>query len=190
VPGRPLIGISIDGWGDAPDQQEIGGKTYNMVREIAALPSADLVTRAGAGGQFHRRLSESIRGAGTLPIGRRELTPAKLQKFVRRTGKRLQEALLRGDAGEAGRQLRKLEEAGAGKLWVQAKWQARPSTPKDAKVNAAKRELAQVKQAQKAERRRRKAAERELAALRLIRSRGSQSPANTRSLTLAIASMC
>ncbi len=60
---RPLIGISIDGWGSTDGTKEIAGRTYNMVREIANLPSADLVTQADAGGQFHRKLSKSLRGA-------------------------------------------------------------------------------------------------------------------------------
>ena len=59
--GRPLIGISIDGYGHAPDTQQIGGRTYNLVREIALLGSADLVTRTATGGMFHRRLQEAWR---------------------------------------------------------------------------------------------------------------------------------
>jgi hypothetical protein len=56
--GMPL-GISIDGFGHAPDTINVGGKEYNAVREVTHLGSADIVTRAGAGGKFHRRLQEA-----------------------------------------------------------------------------------------------------------------------------------
>jgi hypothetical protein len=57
---RPLIGISIDGEG-ATEDGEVDGKRYHMVREVTHLGSADIVTKAGAGGQFHRRLQEAWR---------------------------------------------------------------------------------------------------------------------------------
>ena len=94
---RPLIGISIDGYGHAPDQQEINGRTYNMVREVTNLGSADIVTRAGAGGQFIRRLQEAWRNTG--PAERRPDTskevlmkPAKLQEKVKAAVAKLEEA--------------------------------------------------------------------------------------------------
>ena len=60
--GKPLIGISIDGEG-ATEPGEVDGQKCNVVREITQLGSADIVTRAGAGGQFHRRLSEAAASA-------------------------------------------------------------------------------------------------------------------------------
>lgn len=86
---RPLIGISIDGYGHAPDQQTIGGRTYNMVREVTHLGSADIVTRAGAGGMFHRRLQEAWRThtpalqAGHIASKEVRMKPAKLQEKVK-----------------------------------------------------------------------------------------------------------
>ena len=97
VPGRPLVGISIDGYGDAPDQQQINGRTYNMVREVTHLGSADIVTRAGAGGQFIRRLQEAWRTTG--PAERRpdtskeaRMKPAKLQEKAKAAAAKLREA--------------------------------------------------------------------------------------------------
>jgi hypothetical protein len=93
-PSRPLIGISIDGYGVAPDQQEIGGKTYNVVREIASLPSADLVTNAGAGGRFHRKLSEAELAAIADRVAQRAAKPkrGKPGKTVRKEVASIREA--------------------------------------------------------------------------------------------------
>ena len=98
VPGRPLIGISIDGYGHAPDTKEINGRTYSMVREVTHLGSADIVTRAGAGGQFHRRLQEAWRN--TTPAEQRpgdtsqeeQMKAAKLQEKVQAAVAKLREA--------------------------------------------------------------------------------------------------
>lgn len=94
---RPLIGISIDGYGHAPDQQTVNGRTYNMVREITHLGSADIVTRAGAGGQFHRRLQEQWRntdrptgGGSDTPGG--AMKPATMQEQIKTAARKLQEA--------------------------------------------------------------------------------------------------
>lgn len=110
--GRPLIGISIDGYGDAPDTQEIAGRKYNIVREITHLGSAAIVTRAGAGGQFHRRLSESLAGVRERPVAM-ELTAKKLQKRVREALEQLGDALAREDDDLAERALAALHEASA-----------------------------------------------------------------------------
>lgn len=59
--GGGLIGISIDGCGETDGTQEIGGQTYDMIREVTHLGSADIVTQAGAGGGFVRKLQESVR---------------------------------------------------------------------------------------------------------------------------------
>lgn len=82
--GGGLIGISIDGFGDAPDQQEIGGKVYDMVREVTHLGSADIVTVAGAGGKFISKLQESVR---ELERQVRDLRPPKPSKKSK-TGKK------------------------------------------------------------------------------------------------------
>lgn len=81
--GRPLIGISIDGYGHAPETQTINGRVYHMVRELAHLGSADIVTRAGAGGQFHRRLQEACRTTPAVQAGAISggtMKPARLQE--------------------------------------------------------------------------------------------------------------
>lgn len=108
---RPLIGISIDGYGDAPDTKEIGGRKYNVVREITHLGSADIVTRAGAGGQFHRRLSESLTGMRATPAPRLGLSPGKLQKRLREALGQLADALALEDDEAAEKALRRLHEA-------------------------------------------------------------------------------
>lgn len=95
---RPLIGISIDGYGHAPDQQEVNGRTYNMVREVTHLGSADIVTRAGAGGQFHRRLQEAWRNTTPAHGGQGHtseedgMKPAKLQEKIKAAAAKFQEA--------------------------------------------------------------------------------------------------
>ena len=68
-----------------------------MVREIASLGSVDLVTRAGAGGRFHRRLSESLAGAAAAAADPPTLTAGKLQKRVREALARLQSGLVAED---------------------------------------------------------------------------------------------
>jgi hypothetical protein len=111
VPGRPLIGISIDGYGHAPDQQEINGRTYSMVREVTHLGSADIVTRAGAGGQFHRRLQEAWRN--TIPAQARpghtsqedQMKASKLQEKIKGAVKTLDDASKLKDDDEAGQKL-------------------------------------------------------------------------------------
>jgi len=108
VPGRPLIGISIDGYGHAPDQKNVNGRTYNMVREVTHLGSADIVTRAGAGGQFHRHLQEAWRDTGTAdrrPETSKEahMKPAQLQEKVKAAlGKLTEAAGLKDEDEKAG----------------------------------------------------------------------------------------
>jgi hypothetical protein len=111
VPNRPLIGISIDGYGHAPDQQEINGRTYSMVREVTHLGSADIVTRAGAGGQFHRRLQEAWRN--TTPAEQRpgdtsqeeQMKAAKLQEKIKAAAGKLEQAAGLKDDDENGQKL-------------------------------------------------------------------------------------
>lgn len=91
---KPLIGISIDGAGRV-ERSDIGGKTYNVVREVAHIGSADIVTRAGAGGRFHRRLKEHNPGmAERRPDVSKEATmnAAQLQDKVRAAASKLAEA--------------------------------------------------------------------------------------------------
>lgn len=97
LPGKPLIGISIDGYGYTPDTQTIGGRTYSMVREFVQLGSADLVTQTATGGRFHRRLREALNprprpdGGGHDPGGRK-MKPAELQEKVKAAVAKLSEA--------------------------------------------------------------------------------------------------
>jgi hypothetical protein len=108
VPGKPLIGISIDGFGRTPDQQEINGRTYNMVREVTHLGSADIVTGAGAGGMFHRALHEAWRDPGSanwLPETSKEadMTLAQLQEKMKAgLGKLSEAAAVQDDDEKAG----------------------------------------------------------------------------------------
>lgn len=92
---KPLIGISIDGAGRV-ERSDIGGKTYDVVREVAHIGSADIVTRAGAGGRFHRRLKEHNPGmADRRPDVSKEATvmnAAQLQEKVRAAASKLAEA--------------------------------------------------------------------------------------------------
>lgn len=111
LPGKPLIGISIDGHGDAPDQQEIGGRRYNVVREIMHLGSADIVTRPGAGGMFHRRLQESLAGARASVANPPQLSGRKLQKRVREALQRLESGLAAEDEHGVRRAFVVLQEA-------------------------------------------------------------------------------
>ena len=156
---RPLIGISIDGHGDAPDTQEIAGRRYNVVREITVLGSADLVTSAGAGGRFHRRLAESLAGS-VSPIGdTMELTACKLQKRVAKAEARLEEALLAEDAAGVARQLSKLREVASAKVRVKA---VRGQNNKQPVPQEVKQQVAQAKADAKRADRPRRLAERDL----------------------------
>lgn len=109
VPGRPLIGISIDGQGDAPDQETIGGRSYNLVREVISLSSADLVTRAGAGGEFIRQLQESWRqiAPADRPGASKEETmkAVKLQEKIKSAAQTLDKAAGLTDGDEQGDEL-------------------------------------------------------------------------------------
>ena len=97
VPGKPLVGISIDGYGYTPDSQDINGRTYHMVREFAHLGSADIVTRTATGGRFHRRLQEAWRNTppsqhGRETSGGQQMKPAELQDKVKAALTKLSEA--------------------------------------------------------------------------------------------------
>lgn len=119
--GKPLIGISIDGYGHAPDTQEINGRTYNLVREITALGSADLVTRTATGGRFHRKLSESLRDARAAEAARLELNGREMRQRVRKAVRRLEEAAESGDADAVAKAVRRLQEVASCKLAKPAK---------------------------------------------------------------------
>jgi hypothetical protein len=57
--GVQLCGISIDG-GGLVEAGEVAGQRMNICRKITEAPSADVVTRAAAGGTIVRRLRESV----------------------------------------------------------------------------------------------------------------------------------
>jgi hypothetical protein len=94
--GKPLVGISIDGYGAAPDKQTVNGRTYNMVREIAHLGSADIVTQTATGGRFRRALQEASLTPGSIsrPVTSKEdkMTFAEFQQKVKAANAKLVEA--------------------------------------------------------------------------------------------------
>lgn len=101
---KPLIGISIDGYGHT-DKKDINGVSYHVVREVTHLGSADIVTRAGAGGRFHRRMQESSINPGMAkgrPDTSKEATmnAAELQNKVRAAASKLAEASALADGDE------------------------------------------------------------------------------------------
>lgn len=82
---RPLIGISIDGFGDTDGTtQSINGRDYELIREISLLASADLVTRTATGGRFHRRLQEAWRTTGPARMAARKEKTMNAKTFRRR----------------------------------------------------------------------------------------------------------
>jgi hypothetical protein len=94
---RPLVGISIDGYGAAPDKQTVNGRTYNMVREIAHLGSADIVTQTATGGRFRRALKEAslTTGSTSRPVTSKEvvMTAAEFQQKVKAAHAKFTEAI-------------------------------------------------------------------------------------------------
>jgi hypothetical protein len=62
----PIVGISINGNGDLEEVNWTDGRPANQVTKILTLDSADLITRPGAGGNFRRKLTESLRRLPTL----------------------------------------------------------------------------------------------------------------------------
>lgn len=119
---RPLIGISIDGYGDTDGStQNINGRDYELIREISLLASADLVTRTATGGRFHRRLQELWRlsPAGTAARKENTMNAKTFQRRFREALTSLDEAagLPESDeraeklASDAMGSLRKLAEA-------------------------------------------------------------------------------
>lgn len=146
--GRPLVGLSIEGFGHAPDQKDIDGKTYNVVREITSLGSVDLVTRAGAGGRFIRQLSESLAGARASVGAAPELSAGKLQARVRKALVRLEEGLADEDDQRVRKAFVALQEAASATV-------KRP-TPKPTPRRAKSGEVAKLKaEVRKADKRRR-----------------------------------
>ena len=98
--GSPdLVGLSIDGHGACDGVREVNGRQYSVVREISHLGSVDLVTAAGAGGRFVRKLSESVaeirRVTTDTPI---PMSAAQLQTHVRESVSELLDGLEREDA--------------------------------------------------------------------------------------------
>ncbi len=146
--GKPLIGISIDGYGTSPDKTEIGGRQYNLIREITSLGSADLVTRAGAGGMFHRRLSESLAGArASVSDSPAPITAGKLQKRVREALGQLEAGLAEENDGQVRDAFVALQEAAQARI-------RKPATGSTAEVEKLEVKL------RKAQRRRRLAEDR------------------------------
>jgi hypothetical protein len=114
---KPLVGISIDGRGEADGTVTTNGRQYHKIRRISHLGSADLVTRAGAGGRFHRRLSEAMRQARKAdPSERRSVTPRKLQRGVRKHLRRLERGLRDSDERKAQDAIAQLYELAGAKV--------------------------------------------------------------------------
>lgn len=104
---EPLVGISVDGAGVyEPGQFREGmfgkgqpGQRVRLIREMTHLPSADLVTRPGAGGEFISRLRESLRHVDAPsrpdpdPEGGAHMKPAELQEKIKAATAKLRESL-------------------------------------------------------------------------------------------------
>lgn len=140
APGKPLVGLSIDGEGHTDGEKTVAGRKYSLVRRITHLGSVDLVTRAGAGGRFHRRLSESLAGARASVIDAPELSARQVQER------------LRGALGTLEDGLAAQDEATVAEAFV-ALHEAARATVKPPKADAAKLQEAKDR-ARKAERRR------------------------------------
>lgn len=150
---RPLVGLSIDGHGHVDGETEIGGRRYEVVREIAHLGSVDLVTRAGAGGQFIGRLRESMAGATASAGDPPKLTAKALQKRVRRGLRRLESGLQAEDVETVTEALVVLQEAAGASV-------KRPANVKPGKAKPAN--TAKLTEATQREQTRRKDAEQQL----------------------------
>lgn len=82
------IGISINGRGTTtPDRMQLeeGGEPVEIfrVKKFTALPSADLVTEAGAGGGF-QQLMESATGAGSRQQGADDMKRTSIQQDLQK----------------------------------------------------------------------------------------------------------
>lgn len=186
VPGRPLIGISIDGYGHTPDTKDINGRTYHMVREIAVLGSADIVTATATGGEFHRRCREAWRS--TTPAERpvetsKEATMkiAKLQEQIKAAAAKLDEAAGLKDDDEKGQTLvdealTSLRECAVAEIEPEVRIQEKivektlPASTEEkdqlaVKLREAEVKLAEAEVERKAEKQRRKDAEGNLATI-------------------------
>lgn len=104
---KPLIGISIDGGGTVEPGELPDGRVVDFVREFTHLASADLVTQAGAGGTFERRLVESLRGSvasrpSDSPNASKEVSmkPAELQEMIKAATAKLRESAKDGKTDE------------------------------------------------------------------------------------------
>jgi hypothetical protein len=90
-----LVGISVNGLGVMEPGVLPDGEFGNWVRQLAVIPSADIVTTPGAGGTFIRRITESLRHAppsqATTPK-ESSMKPAELQEKLGKLHGRLREA--------------------------------------------------------------------------------------------------
>jgi hypothetical protein len=86
---RPLLGLSINGAGTTEPFRYADGKTAYRVTSIAEVDSVDLVTKAGAGGTFLRRLAESMKSALRAP---HQHTEVEMQQRIAAIVARLREA--------------------------------------------------------------------------------------------------
>lgn len=93
---KPLAGISILGDGLGDEATFTDGMPAVFIREIDSLESADLVTKAGAGGTFLRRLQEGLRGLASPGVieakENQTMKPTELQDKMRAATALLREA--------------------------------------------------------------------------------------------------
>ena len=89
--GKPLVGISLYGAAAGEDGKRPDG-SFGPMADLVRPTSADIVTNAGAGGEFVRRLMESARA---LRNRNKEMTPMtlkELQAKMQESASRLREA--------------------------------------------------------------------------------------------------
>jgi hypothetical protein len=93
--GKPLVGISLYGAAAGEDRERPDG-SFGAMADLVRPTSGDIVTNAGAGGEFVRRLMESARAERrALHNDKKETTPMtlkELQAKMQESAKRLREA--------------------------------------------------------------------------------------------------
>lgn len=93
--GKPLVGISLYGAAAGEDRERPDG-SFGAMADLVRPTSGDIVTNAGAGGEFVRRLMESARAERralhTNTKGQTPMTLKELQAKMRESARKLREA--------------------------------------------------------------------------------------------------
>jgi hypothetical protein len=93
--GKPLVGISLYGAAAGEDRERPDG-SFGAMADLVRPTSGDIVTNAGAGGEFVRRLMESARAERralhTNTKGTTPMTLKELQAKMRESARKLREA--------------------------------------------------------------------------------------------------